>query len=400
MCAAGLDQHPPPPQVHKHRNHTNNNGTNNRPNGGASLELSSSASSESARRQTQSSLENSGGFELGDAPSSNSSTASASSTYSSSSYSSATSTSQKQSTMAKDVMQHPSYSDDSGGTSPGLPEARSAPSPLPRRPKLVRRQTSLSEVGWHATTGSLTSAAVLLFSCYFPFFLAPWAATQTYQPAWYQYDPIRSVFCNSIWTYGTDYFLAAAMALLASRIASHNPASRILALRSRGLLICYCCSVLAGGVAHQYYTTLQSRNTWHFRFLWTICVGSVTVASAWMGCLGTELARIDRTADGGVAATRGIPLLPEWFWAAYGTGATIACAAGSMSFQRPACDMYVVSLDCRCEGSWASFCSPKQNVTHAPLLCFLHLPFSPLICFAASLLALRNFRPRSTSCCC
>lgn len=134
------------------------------------------------------------------------------------------------------------------------------------------------------------------------------------------------------------------MALLASRIASHNPASRILALRSRGLLICYCCSVLAGGVAHQYYTTLQSRNTWHFRFLWTICVGSVTVASAWMGCLGTELARIDRTADGGVAATRGIPLLPEWFWAAYGTGATIACAAGSMSFQRPACDIFIAGI--------------------------------------------------------
>jgi hypothetical protein len=206
------------------------------------------------------------------------------------------------------------------------------------RPLVVRRQSSIRETSFHATSGSLASGAVFLFSIYFPFLLAPWAASRTYTPAWYQYT-VDSVFCNSVWTFGTDYFLAAVLATLQSTIPTSRPVSSAVAWRSRGLLASYCLSVLAGGLAHHLYVELPMRNTWHFRLIWTLCVGCVTFASAFMGSIGSELARVDESLKDMIAAR--IPVVPEPFWVAFGTFMTVVCAIGGISFQRPACDMYV-----------------------------------------------------------
>jgi hypothetical protein len=200
----------------------------------------------------------------------------------------------------------------------------------------VRRQSSIREASLHATSGSLASGAVFAFSIYFPFLLAPWAASRTYTPARYRYT-VDSVFCNSPWTFVTDYILAAVLAALLRSIPTTRLVSSTLAWRTRGLLASYCLSVLAGGLAHQLYLELPQRNTWHFRLLWTICVGCVSFASAFMGSIGSELARIDKGMDDLIASR--IPVLPELFWVAFGTFTTAVCAVGGISFQRPACDM-------------------------------------------------------------
>jgi hypothetical protein len=220
------------------------------------------------------------------------------------------------------------------------PGAVGEPKASIHRPLVVRRQSSIREASLHATSGSLVSGAVFLFSIYFPFILAPWAASRTYTPAWYQYT-VDSVFCNSAWTFGTDYFLAAVLASLQSMIPTSRPVSSAVAWRSRGLLASYCLSVLAGGLAHHFYVELPMRNTWHFRLLWTCCVGCVTFASAFMGSIGSELARVDESLKDVIAAR--IPVVPEPFWLAFGTFMTVVCAIGGISFQRPACDMYVSS---------------------------------------------------------
>lgn len=77
---------------------------------------------------------------------------------------------------------------------------------------------SLSEAEWglfEFTGGILMAFATVLFSLWFPFVLTPQAASKTYLPAFYHYDPSTSHFDNSAWTYGTDYFLAVVMSVLA-----------------------------------------------------------------------------------------------------------------------------------------------------------------------------------------
>lgn len=205
--------------------------------------------------------------------------------------------------------------------------------------KLIRRQSSVSEASVQLTGGSLASALVTLFSVYFPFMLAPWAASETYHYAFYEYDAGTSHFDNTPWTYGTDYFLAVCLGSLLMSIATTRHVSSVHAWRSRGLLACYMLSVLAGGVAHQFYTTLEMRNTWHFRALWTVCVGLVCFASTFMGSIGAEIVRHDHVRD-----LTTIPCVPEWFWVAFGTFTTGVCVAGGISFQRPACDIFIAGI--------------------------------------------------------
>lgn len=204
--------------------------------------------------------------------------------------------------------------------------------------RLVRQSTSLSEAGLHATSGSLVSFAVVLFSIYFPFLLAPWAASETYHPAFYTYARAISHFDNTAWTYGTDYLLAFVMMVLILNINCSRSLSKTHAWRSRGLLGCYALSVTAGGLAHQFYTELEQRNTWHFRALWTVCVGSVTAASAFMGPIGTELVSHE---DELLSI---LPVIPEFFWLAFAVCATLVVVAGGMSFQRPACDIFIAGI--------------------------------------------------------
>ena len=137
-------------------------------------------------------------------------------------------------------------------------------------------------------------AAVTGFALWFPFALAPEAARKTYDWAFYEYSESLSFFDNTAWTYGTDYGLGVIMAVLATSILSYSRrgVSDSLCLRSAGLLLGYCVSVLAGGYCHQFYTTVESRNSLSFRILWTICVGTVTAASGFRRAHRAEAGKI------------------------------------------------------------------------------------------------------------
>jgi hypothetical protein len=188
--------------------------------------------------------------------------------------------------------------------------------PLHRATPVVYRRQSSSMVeaavthGFHLTIGSAISYLTVLFSLYFPFMLAPWAASQTYHNAFWEYHVDLNHFDNTAWTYGTDYLLTVCMFVLAQKINYITPTSTTTNSKrtdedlamvgraqhkwwSRGLLWSYMLSVLAGGLAHQFYTTSDSRNSLSFRILWTCCVGTVTAASGFMGAIGTELVRQD-----------------------------------------------------------------------------------------------------------
>lgn len=192
--------------------------------------------------------------------------------------------------------------------------------------------------------GALAGIAVCVFSVTFPLALFPVAAVPTYRPAGYVYhDASRQHhFDNTVWTYGTDYVIAVAILYQMyrlHRVTAGSPNTAIHVWRSQFLLASYVVSVTAGGWAHARYTTVESRNTWHFRLLWTLCVGAVTASVAALGGIATEWVRRDEVV--GLAV---VPALSGWFWATVGTVCTVACAMGWFSFQRPACDIFVAGV--------------------------------------------------------
>ena len=232
-------------------------------------------------------------------------------------------------------------------------------SPARLTPKLKRLSTSLSEGSSFYETSStafslvkvclagLASAAgMVAFSLWLPFALAPHAASKTYHWAFYSYDPKLSVFDNTAWTYCTDYALAVVMAVLASTILrySKNPLTCSLCWRSASLLLGYAASVSAGALAHQYYLTVEDRNTWGFQFLWTICVGTVTAASTAMGLSGSQVVQQFQEISSPKSRLHRLSVVHDTFWWAFGGLVTIVCIAGGMSFQRPACDIFIAGI--------------------------------------------------------
>jgi hypothetical protein len=208
----------------------------------------------------------------------------------------------------------------------------------------------------HLTAGTVASVAVVAFALFFPFRLAPQAALQTYHFAKWKYVAEISHFDNTAWTYATDYLLAVCMLLLIAAIPCRTTAFRRAGWCARGLLASYMISVTAGGLAHQFFTTVDSQNTVEFRILWTVCVGAVAAASGFMGVTATELLYLDHghtRGDSGVDIVlfRGkwqrrwtLPVIPESFWVAYAVCVTAIVVAGGFSFQRPACDIFFVGI--------------------------------------------------------
>lgn len=183
--------------------------------------------------------------------------------------------------------------------------------------------------------GGIGAAVSVAFSLWLPFTLAREAALKTYLPAFWNYDPSVSLFDNSPWTYGTDYMLAFCMLCLTLSM----PKTDVFASAGRkasGLLYCYLFSVLAGGLAHQFYTTNDSRNSTSFRLLWIVCVGTVALASGFMGAVGGELVRLRNL--------KPLPDIPDSFWISYAVAIAGMVAAGCFSYQRPACDIFIVGI--------------------------------------------------------
>jgi hypothetical protein len=211
-----------------------------------------------------------------------------------------------------------------------------------------------SSVGVSILSGIVNATGWVLFSLYFPFMLAPLAATATYHPAYYNYDPTKSHFDNTIWTYGTDYALAVVMIAVVYTILQHSRPGLTdrLCYRSSSLLALYGISVIAGGISHHFFTTLESRNSTTFRILWTVCVGTVCLASTSMGMSGTEVIRRfqhyerQRKEPNTVESSllQKVPLLSDSFWCAFGATVAVVCAVGGMSFQRPACDIFIAGI--------------------------------------------------------
>ncbi len=219
----------------------------------------------------------------------------------------------------------------------------------------ILNTTSVMPSASWAVSGILTASAVAVFSTYFPFWSDPTMGEVSpiiYQRASYQYQP-DSLFDNTPLTYITDYILAGVMgAWVLSMGVSSNQMTKSEAdvqfrqkllqqhiFRSRGLLLTYLISVTAGGLAHHYFTSVESRNTLLFRLLWTICVGTVTAASGWMGSIGTVWAKMDQQ-----NRCASIPVIPEVFWVAFATVTTLIVALGGWSYQRPACDTFVAGI--------------------------------------------------------
>lgn len=230
----------------------------------------------------------------------------------------------------------------------------------------IRRSHSLSETSSLITAGTLASLFFAVLASYLPFFMAPRAAEATYHYASFDYHADFSHFDNSIWTYGTDYVLAISMGILiwsfpktrfqrSTTFASSSQHPKVVtttttimtntahvqSILCQGMLFCYLLSVLAGGLAHQFYTTTESRGLLSFRLLWTICVGTVTAAPAFMGSIGTELVHVDR--ETGQTGVR-LPSIPMWFWGAYAVCSTVIVMTGGMSYQRPACDIFMAGV--------------------------------------------------------
>jgi hypothetical protein len=170
--------------------------------------------------------------------------------------------------------------------------------------------------------------------------------SKVYQIAYYEYDPLRSPFDNTIWTYGTDYALATITAgfaiwiILTSNRSSRDEHKR-LARISALMLILYSISTGAGAIAHQNFLTVESRNSTNFRLLWTVCVGTVYIAPAAMGVIANECVRIFQPRSNCPPLLQSMPSLTDLYWVVYGAIGTIACALGYMSFQRPACDIFI-----------------------------------------------------------
>jgi hypothetical protein len=187
------------------------------------------------------------------------------------------------------------------------------------------------------------AAGMLGVGLWVPFVIVPEASTKTYEFAFWSYDPSVSHFDNSAWTYATDYVLAAIMAGLAFAILKVSTRANTdrLCSRASSLLILYMISTTFGGLCHQNYLTVESRNTLSFRLLWTLCVGTVSLANTSMGLCGTEIVRKFQSERLCSSKFDKVPLIPETFWWVYGLCITAFTAWGGMSFQRPACDIFI-----------------------------------------------------------
>lgn len=195
--------------------------------------------------------------------------------------------------------------------------------------------------------GILHGVGWCLFALYFTLLISSQEVReQIYPKAHYVYDPALSHFDHTIWTYGTDYALATitgafAVWILHTSHRSNRDVHKRLARVSATMLVLYSISTLAGAIAHQNMHTIEWRNTWAFRLLWTTCVGTVFLAPAAMGMIGNECLRIFQPRKNCPAMLQSMPCLSDAFWMAYAAVGTIGCALGVMSFQRPACDIFI-----------------------------------------------------------
>lgn len=204
----------------------------------------------------------------------------------------------------------------------------------------VAKGDALAPVGREVGCATIAVALVVnLIIC--------WVLTQglgangkaTYISAMWQYVP-ESRFDNTWPTYLTDYLLTA-MCFNQCRVLLTSCEKSVLRDRIAGILVLYGVSTLVGGLAHQFYDgNFANLNTTLFRLSWSIVVGTVAAAGAFMGSVGTELHRRRaqlRMRDPLLA----IPVFSEQAWMMWGLILTSLVAGGVFSFIRPAADIFL-----------------------------------------------------------
>jgi hypothetical protein len=232
---------------------------------------------------------------------------------------------------------------------------RRSPSSTNENDDAATAKTAISNISMSVMNGILHGVVWVVVALQLPFIVNYNEATEIYHPAYYKYSTELSLFDNTIWTYGTDYALCIIMTTLACWILSFrhhrgtttgsngNDVKRLCYFSASKLLL-YAISVLAGAIAHQNFHTVESRNTVLFRIIWTICVGTVCLAPASMGMIGSECIRLFQKRKDCPLILQSMPLISDTYWIMYGVVVTIACGLGAMSFQRPACDIFIAGI--------------------------------------------------------
>jgi len=212
---------------------------------------------------------------------------------------------------------------------------------------MVNGETSLF---WAVSSGAFHGILWSVIGIYMPYFSSPREqASKIYQMAAWQYDPEKSLFDDTIWTYGTDYALTIITGIFAVWIIrTSNRSSRQevkqLARISASMLLLYSTSTGAGGIAHQFYSTLESRNSTTFRLIWTVCAGTVYLAAAPMGMIGSECLRIFQPRTNCSPLLKAMPYMRKSYWLMYATTGAFFFAKGLTSFQRPVCDILTAGV--------------------------------------------------------
>mmetsp|Transcript_23677 Transcript_23677/g.48520 ORF Transcript_23677/g.48520 Transcript_23677/m.48520 type:complete len:376 (+) Transcript_23677:722-1849(+) len=248
------------------------------------------------------------------------------------------------------VMQVPGESDLSGSDSDDANDSNSNDRRRQRKMRQLSSQQSTTanneSFSSSALTGILHGVVWIAIAENLPVILSGREVyDKIYRKAFFDYDAEISVFDNTIWTYGTDYAIfAMAVSVAYWILRTSNPATSKLSRMSALMLVLYSISTGAGAIAHHFFLTVESRRTLEFRVLWTICVGSVFLAPIAMGIIGSECVAIFQRRSDCPAAFKRLPYLTDVYWIFYGAVGTIVCICGGMSFQRPACDIFIAGI--------------------------------------------------------
>jgi len=202
-----------------------------------------------------------------------------------------------------------------------------------------------------AATGIFHGVLWMIIAEYLPHILSGRAiGKKIYAKAFNNYDPAVSVFDNTMWTYGTDYTLTVmtggiAIWILQTSKQTKSDLAKRLSNISSTMLFLYATSTLLGGIAHHNFLTVESRNTMIFRVLWTTCSSTVYIVPTFMGMIGNECLKIFQARPECPPLLKSMPRLSDTHWLFYGVfGMIYAPILGFMSFQRPACDIFIAGV--------------------------------------------------------
>lgn len=171
-----------------------------------------------------------------------------------------------------------------------------------------------------------------LLSKHLPGQTALFSGPKLYTPANFKYNAADTVFDDTVLTYGTDYALAVIMSVLCWNILSVPRTEINATLRSAAAFLVggFALSTFTGGICH--HLIPYSINTWYWRLMWRICVGSVAASGGALGLCGSEMMPHENLKA------------PAYFWYTYGGFFLGVTWLGYFSMRNPACDLFLTGV--------------------------------------------------------